>query len=173
MIKCNLSILLAERNLKISELSKRTGISRTTLTSLAQNQSKGIQFDTFDTICSFLKVSPNDLFTQEKFEYDFSVLEKHEISYKDRYELTLNTEIVHHSNKFETTIKCNVEIFENDSSPTNTIAVKITYPFELFDIFTSIPVIFKTYFESELLECIKAEIVVTCDLDEDTEIHSY
>ena len=46
MIACNLSVLLAERNLKISQVSKATGISRTTLTSLALNNAKGIQFDT-------------------------------------------------------------------------------------------------------------------------------
>ncbi|WP_376711857.1 helix-turn-helix domain-containing protein, partial [Bacillus paralicheniformis] len=32
MIKCNLAVLLAERNLKNSELSKRTRLNRTTLT---------------------------------------------------------------------------------------------------------------------------------------------
>lgn len=61
MIRCNLSILLAERNLKISRVSNDTGLSRTTLTSLANNYSQGIQFDTINTLCNYLKVSPEKL----------------------------------------------------------------------------------------------------------------
>ncbi|EPY2275279.1 helix-turn-helix domain-containing protein [Clostridium sporogenes] len=61
MIKCNLSILLAERNLKITKVSNDTGISRTTLTSLANNYSQGIQFDTINTLCNYLKIGPEQL----------------------------------------------------------------------------------------------------------------
>jgi len=61
MLRCNLSVLLAERNIKITKLSKDTGISRTTLTALSSNHSQGIQFDTLNTICNYLAVSPNDL----------------------------------------------------------------------------------------------------------------
>ncbi|WP_291650110.1 helix-turn-helix transcriptional regulator [Clostridium sp.] len=58
MIRCNLSILLAERNLRITKVSKDTGISRTTLTSLSSNKAQGIQFDTINTLCNYLKVGP-------------------------------------------------------------------------------------------------------------------
>lgn len=61
MIRCNLSILLAERNLKITQVSKDTGISRTTLTSLSSNYSQGIQFDTVNTLCNYLKITPEQL----------------------------------------------------------------------------------------------------------------
>lgn len=61
MIRCNLSILLAERNLKITRVSNDTGISRTTLTSLSNNYSQGIQFDTINTLCNYLKVNPEQL----------------------------------------------------------------------------------------------------------------
>lgn len=61
MIRCNLSILLAERNIRITKLSNDTGISRTTLTYLANNYSKGVQFDTLNTLCSYLHVTPDDL----------------------------------------------------------------------------------------------------------------
>jgi len=62
MIRCNLSVLLAERSLKITKVSKDTGISRTTLTSLSNNQAQGIQFETMDTLCNYLNVKPSDLF---------------------------------------------------------------------------------------------------------------
>lgn len=61
MIRCNLYILLAERNLKITKVSNDTGISRTTLTALANDKSKGIQFDTINTLCNYLKIGPEQL----------------------------------------------------------------------------------------------------------------
>lgn len=61
MILCNLSVLLAERHLKISKVSQDTGISRTTLTALANNYGKGLQFDTIDTLCLYLKTTPSQL----------------------------------------------------------------------------------------------------------------
>ena len=63
MIRCNLSVLMAERNLKITKVSKDTGISRTTLTSLANNYSQGIQFETFNTLCMYFNVNPKELFS--------------------------------------------------------------------------------------------------------------
>lgn len=59
MIRCNLSILLAQRGLKISKVSADTGISRTTLTALSANRAQGIQFDTLNTLCRYLSVSPD------------------------------------------------------------------------------------------------------------------
>lgn len=61
MIRCNLAILLAERSLKITKVSNDTGISRTTLTSLANNYGHGIQFDTINTLCNYLRISPEQL----------------------------------------------------------------------------------------------------------------
>lgn len=61
MIRCNLSVLLAQRNMSITELSKLTNISRTTLNSLEKNYSTGIQFSTVDKICHELDITPSDL----------------------------------------------------------------------------------------------------------------
>lgn len=61
MIRCNLAILMAEQNLKITKVSNDTGISRTTLTALSSNHSQGIQFDTLNTLCRYLKVEPSQL----------------------------------------------------------------------------------------------------------------
>jgi len=65
MIRCNLAVLLAERHVKISSVSADTGISRTTLTSLYKNASKGVQLSTVDTLCRYLNVEVGDLFTLE------------------------------------------------------------------------------------------------------------
>jgi len=61
MVRSNLAVLLAERNLKISKVSADTGISRTTLTALTSNYSKGIQFDTLNALCMYLKTQPEQL----------------------------------------------------------------------------------------------------------------
>ena len=62
MIRCNLRALAAERNITLTKISVDTGISRTTLTSLARNNAQGIQFETLNTLCNYLSVSPNNLF---------------------------------------------------------------------------------------------------------------
>lgn len=69
MLKCNLAVLLAERKLKISKVAADTGISRTTLTALSSNQSQGIQFDTLNTLCSHLRVTPAEFFCYASFEF--------------------------------------------------------------------------------------------------------
>lgn len=61
MIHCNLSVLLAERQLKISRVAAETGISRTTLTALAYNNSQGIQMNTLNTLCIYLNITPDQL----------------------------------------------------------------------------------------------------------------
>ncbi len=71
MIKCNLAVLLAERNLKITQVSKDTGISRTTLTSLVNNYSQGIQIETLNKLCIYLQVTPEQFFSYIPF--DFSI----------------------------------------------------------------------------------------------------
>ena len=72
MVRCNLSILLAERRLKITKVSNDTGISRTTLTYLANNYSKGIQYDTLNTLCNYLKIMPNQLISYIPIDIDIS-----------------------------------------------------------------------------------------------------
>ena len=61
MIINNLSVLLAERNLKITKVSRDTEISRTTLTALTNNRSSGMQLDTLNTLCNYLHVNPGDI----------------------------------------------------------------------------------------------------------------
>ncbi|WP_332649691.1 helix-turn-helix domain-containing protein [Lysinibacillus sp. 54212] len=167
MIKCNLAVLLAERNIKISELSKRTGISRTTLTALAQNQSKGIQFDTFDTLCNYLKVRPNDLFIQESLEYDFEVLgieSNTDLNIND-YLVTVSAEIQHNNHLIDITFPCSLS-FWTEYEEVRTINIKPSYPGVVQNLLDSIPITFKVSIEQELLDAIKAFIIVELNLDE-------
>jgi putative transcriptional regulator len=67
MIKCNLAILMAERGVNISDVSKATGISRNALSALYNNTGKGIQFDTLSTLCEYFGVGVGDLFVKISF----------------------------------------------------------------------------------------------------------
>lgn len=63
MIKVNLAVKMAERKIKINELSKKSGISRPTLTSLYYERSKGIEFDTLERLCRALDIPIEEIIT--------------------------------------------------------------------------------------------------------------
>lgn len=92
MIRSNLAVLLAERKLKISKVSMETGISRTTLTALCNNTSQGVQLETVDTLCTYLKVTPTQLISHIPFFMhivSIEVNDKRENEFCDK-ELTLS-----------------------------------------------------------------------------------
>jgi putative transcriptional regulator len=64
MIKNRLSIILGEQRMRVSELSKLSGISQNALNKIYHNKTKGIDFNTLNEICNVLQKN-----TQEIFEY--------------------------------------------------------------------------------------------------------
>ena len=74
MVKCNLNVILAQKNLKISQVSKATKISRTTLHALASNLGQGVQFDTLDKLCTFLNITPQELFIYVPIDIKFDLV---------------------------------------------------------------------------------------------------
>lgn len=78
MILNRLSLLLAERQLKITNVANATKISRTTLTALMKNESKMIQLETINSLCIFLEVKPSDFF--DFIPYNFTYHFDHEES---------------------------------------------------------------------------------------------
>ncbi|EGT2192190.1 helix-turn-helix domain-containing protein [Clostridium perfringens] len=66
MINNKFSMLLGKRLVKISEVSRETGISRTTLTSLYYKKSTKISFDVLDKLCSYFECSISDIIEFEK-----------------------------------------------------------------------------------------------------------
>ena len=61
MITCNFPVLLAERRMKVSDLVRATGMSKTTLHKLYNGQSTRIDFETLDKICDLLEVEVGDI----------------------------------------------------------------------------------------------------------------
>lgn len=67
MINNKFSVLLGERLIKITEVSDRTGVSRTTLTNLYYKRSKSISFDVLNKLCEFFDCSIEDIIEFKKY----------------------------------------------------------------------------------------------------------
>ena len=64
MINNKLSTILGEKRMRVSELSKLTGISQNALNKIYHNKTKGVDFDTLNRLCNILERN-----TQEIFEF--------------------------------------------------------------------------------------------------------
>lgn len=60
-IRCRLGEIMAERKLMNKDVVALTGVSRNTITSLAANATKRIDYDTLDALCKGLGVYPGDI----------------------------------------------------------------------------------------------------------------
>ena len=66
MIKCNLSRIMGEKKLKISDVSRDTGINRGTLTRLYQETAERIDLEVMDELCQYLECEVGELFQKLK-----------------------------------------------------------------------------------------------------------
>ena len=62
MILCNLPVLLAERRMKVADLIRTTGISKSTMHKIYNEQTSRIDFETMDKLCEYLEVGVGDIF---------------------------------------------------------------------------------------------------------------
>ncbi|WP_132216951.1 helix-turn-helix domain-containing protein [Kribbella steppae] len=60
-IQVNLSRLLAERNMTLTELADRVGITIVNLSILKNGRAKSIRFSTLTALCEALDCAPGDL----------------------------------------------------------------------------------------------------------------
>jgi len=61
MIRCHFARLLGERKLKISDVSRATGINRGTLTRLYYETAERVELDVLDKLCAHLGVGVDEL----------------------------------------------------------------------------------------------------------------
>lgn len=66
MIRCNLSRLLGERKLKVSEVERETGLHRHKITALYKETALKVDLDTIDKLCEYLDCSVGELFERVK-----------------------------------------------------------------------------------------------------------
>ena len=62
MIKNNLSKLMGAKRIKIYELQKLSGLSRSTITRLYYEQTNTVSLRTLEALCNALECTLNDLF---------------------------------------------------------------------------------------------------------------
>jgi len=60
-IKCNLSRILGEKKMKMSELAQLSGVSKTTILSLYHEKAKGVTFEVLEKIGTALDCEVSDL----------------------------------------------------------------------------------------------------------------
>ena len=62
MIVSKLPVILAEKKLRVADVVRATGMSKSTLHKLYNEESSRIDFNTIDQLCEFLDVQVGDLF---------------------------------------------------------------------------------------------------------------
>lgn len=60
-VHCHLDEVLARRNMTLTELSRRTGITLANLSILKTNKAKAIRFTTLTAVCDALGTTPGEL----------------------------------------------------------------------------------------------------------------
>lgn len=61
-IRCRLGEVLAERDMTLTALSQRTGITVVNLSILKNNRARAVRFSTLARICAALDTTPGELF---------------------------------------------------------------------------------------------------------------
>jgi putative transcriptional regulator len=62
-IKVNLDLLLVQRNMSLTELSDKVGITIANLSILKRNKARAVRFSTLLALCEALDCQPGDLLT--------------------------------------------------------------------------------------------------------------
>ena len=62
MVKCHLSTLMGERRLKISDVSRDTGINRGTITRMYNEEATRVDLDIIESLCTYLSIDISDLY---------------------------------------------------------------------------------------------------------------
>ncbi|MFV0448509.1 MAG: helix-turn-helix domain-containing protein [Vibrio sp.] len=62
MLKCHLSKIMGEKRLKISDVSRDTGINRGTITRMYNETATRIEIEVIDVLCGYLNVQVGELF---------------------------------------------------------------------------------------------------------------
>ncbi|MCB5941726.1 helix-turn-helix transcriptional regulator [bacterium 210820-DFI.6.52] len=61
MIAVNLDVVLAQRKMTLTQLSREVGVTVVNLSLLKTGKAKGVRFSTLDKICRALDCQPGDL----------------------------------------------------------------------------------------------------------------
>ncbi|SLM97520.1 helix-turn-helix domain-containing protein [Brevibacterium yomogidense] len=62
-VACHIDSLLAQREMTLTQLSERVGVSLANLSVLKNNRAKAVRFTTLLALCEVLECQPGDLFS--------------------------------------------------------------------------------------------------------------
>lgn len=65
-IKVNLDLMLVKRNMSLTELSERVGVTISNLSILKTGKAKAVRFSTLEAICKALDCQPGDILEYEE-----------------------------------------------------------------------------------------------------------
>lgn len=66
MIENRLKVILAEKRLKIKDVAQNTGLSRNTISNIANNPYSNVSNSTLNKLCECLNITPTDFFLYKK-----------------------------------------------------------------------------------------------------------
>lgn len=65
MIKINLDLLLVQREMTVTELAQKVGITQANISILKNGKAKAIRFSTLEKICDVLNCQPGDILSYQ------------------------------------------------------------------------------------------------------------
>ncbi|WP_438466343.1 helix-turn-helix domain-containing protein [Streptococcus pluranimalium] len=71
MLRNNLAKLMIDRNITATRIYSETGIARSTISKISNNNTDKISMETIDKLCNYLEVTPRDFF--DFWPYDLKV----------------------------------------------------------------------------------------------------
>lgn len=83
MLRNNLAKLMIDRGVTATQLFNDTGIARSTISKISNNNTDKISMSTIDKICNYLRVTPAEFFDFIPFEFDIKVLFEEFDSYEE------------------------------------------------------------------------------------------
>lgn len=83
MLRNNLAKLMIDRGITATQLFNDTGIARSTISKISNNNTDKISMSTIDKICNYLRVTPADFFDFIPFEFDVKILFEEYDSYEE------------------------------------------------------------------------------------------
>ncbi|KZQ35901.1 MULTISPECIES: helix-turn-helix domain-containing protein [Enterobacter] len=72
MIRCHLARLMGERKMRISDVIRETGLSRTTVTLLYKETALKVDLDAIDRLCDLFNCEIQDLLQKSPAETEFN-----------------------------------------------------------------------------------------------------
>ena len=69
-IHINLDVMMAKRNIGLSELAEKVDITNANLSILKNNKAKAIRFSTLEALCRALSCQPGDIIEYREDEED-------------------------------------------------------------------------------------------------------